>query len=167
MVIRDVSSADGASIVALNNASIPALPTLEATELGALLAHCGVARVAECDGVVMGFLLAMPSGTAYSSDNYRWFSRRFADFWYVDRVAVEAGAWGRGLGRALYADLETHMRARGAGILACEVNEKPPNPQSLAFHQRLGFQRLETRVSDAGKTVVMLMKDVNTCQAAT
>ncbi len=54
---------------------------------------------------------------------------------------VVADAWqGRGLGRALYADLSAQARDAGLPLLACEVNLDPPNPGSMAFHARLGFE---------------------------
>jgi predicted GNAT superfamily acetyltransferase len=52
------------------------------------------------------------------------------------RVVVAPEARGRGLGRRLYEDLAA---TAGARPLCCEVNLVPPNPGSLAFHERLGF----------------------------
>jgi predicted GNAT superfamily acetyltransferase len=55
---------------------------------------------------------------------------------YVDRVVVDEAARRRGLAQALYADL---ARTAVERPLVCEVNLEPPNPGSLAFHERLGF----------------------------
>jgi uncharacterized protein len=45
----------------------------------------------------------MPPDSAYDSVNYRWFTERYDDFMYLDRVAFDAEAQGRGLGTLLYA----------------------------------------------------------------
>ncbi|MBC7975179.1 MAG: GNAT family N-acetyltransferase, partial [Myxococcales bacterium] len=52
------------------------------------------------------------------------------------RVVIAADARGRGHARRLYDDLATRAAGRP---LCCEVNVQPPNPGSLAFHERLGF----------------------------
>ena len=44
----------------------------------------------------------------------------------------------------------------GEQRLTAEVNEDPPNPQSMAFHEKLGFRHLLSRMSRSGKVVAML-----------
>jgi uncharacterized protein len=44
----------------------------------------------------------------------------------------------------------------GEQRLTAEVNEKPPNPESMAFHAKLGFRHLQSRPSRHGKMVAML-----------
>jgi predicted GNAT superfamily acetyltransferase len=136
--VRDVKPADHAAMLAINNATYPAMNILDAEALAAIVAECAYARVAEDEHGVAAFLLGLPPGAQYDSDNYRWFSARYDDFLYVDRIAVHPRAQSHGLGGALYDDMAQWGRGRYPCILA-EVNLIPPNPGSQRFHTRHGF----------------------------
>jgi uncharacterized protein len=115
----------------------------------------------ELDGLVVGFCLVMPSDTDYDSVNYRWFTERHDDFLYLDRVAFDADAQGRGLGTLLYAEVDRLMVERGgAARLALEVNVDPPNEPSLAFHARRGFVEVGQQDTPYGIRVSMQMRPV-------
>ena len=43
------------------------------------------------------------------------------------------------MGRALYEAAFERAASAGAVEVTCEVNVEPPNPDSQAFHARLGF----------------------------
>lgn len=147
------------AILALNNAAVPAVNALDEPALAALAAM-GRLRVVREGDAILGFLLSMTQGAAYQSLNYRWFSGRFPRFRYVDRVVVAPGAQGRGIGRRLYEDALS-MPATGPGERLCaEVNLDPPNPGSIAFHERLGFMAICARLNpEAGKTVAMMVRE--------
>lgn len=140
MTIRDASPADLPRLLALNNAEAEAVNALEAPAFAAL---CGQAfallAAAGEGGAAEGFLLALDHRAPAQGPNHGWFLARERSFAYVDRVVVAPGAQGRGLGRALYGALEERARAAGLAALCCEVNLDPPNPGSMAFHERLGF----------------------------
>lgn len=61
------------------------------------------------------------------------------NFFYIDRVIITRCAQGQGLGRKLYDDVIGFARGRGCARLVCEVNTKPNNPRSHAFHASMGF----------------------------
>lgn len=105
-----------------------------------------------------GFLVAMTPDVPYDSGNFRWFVERGDDFVYIDRVAVSPWFRERGIAARMYADVERWARQRGAARLACEVNVRPRNDASLAFHERMGFASLHERETDYGLRVVMLEK---------
>lgn len=105
-----------------------------------------------------GFLVAMSPEVDYWSDNFKWFVDRGDDFVYIDRIAVSPWFRKRGIAARLYADVERWARAHGAARLTCEVNVRPRNEPSLAFHERMGFSSLEERETDYGLRVVMLEK---------
>lgn len=109
--------------------------------VGWLLRHAAYARVGTDPAGVTAFLLGLPPGIAYDSDNYRWFGARYRDFLYIDRIAVAERARGHGIGTSLYADIARVARGR-YGCLLAEVNEEPSNPLSIAFHERSGFMRV-------------------------
>jgi len=161
MHLRDAVAADLPAIHAINQANVPAVSDITFAELEWFFAKAGALRVAEFDGEVAGFLLALQPGLDYTSLNYVWFSARYADFWYIDRVAVGEDWRRRGIARALYADAEAHARAVAAPLLACEVNLRPRNDQSLAFHEEQGFIEVGQQDTDGGdKTVVMLVRNL-------
>jgi predicted GNAT superfamily acetyltransferase len=112
------------------------LSWLEPEELARLLSEAFYARRI---GDVDAFLIAFDQDARYDSPNFEWFRARYARFVYVDRVVVAGHARGRGLARRLYADLFDHAARAGHDLVACEVNEDPPNPASDAFHAALGF----------------------------
>jgi len=142
-VIRDLTPADHAAVLDINNATYPAMNRLTAAALADIVAVCVYARVREQDGRVVAFLLGLPPGATYASDNYAWFSARYADFVYVDRIAVHPSVQSAGYGAQLYDDLAAFARGRWPCILA-EVNALPPNPGSARFHARHGFAEVGT-----------------------
>lgn len=108
---------------------------LQPAAFAALISRCWHAR---CIGHE-AFLLALDQDAPAQGPNHAWFQARLRHFAYVDRVVVAAAAQGHGLGRLLYGDLIAAAAGRGLPVLACEVNLDPPNPASMAFHERLGF----------------------------
>jgi predicted GNAT superfamily acetyltransferase len=159
MVIREAGDDDHAAVLALNNSAVPHVNALTPEEFAWIVAHAGYFRVAIDDGGLAGFVIAFPPGVDYWSLNYRWFSEfyRGAGFFYLDRVVVTERARGSGVGRALYDDLGRFVAGTWSRI-ALEVNLLPPNPGSLAFHERLGFRRVGVREEDNGAKAVVLME---------
>lgn len=159
--IADAVEADRDWLLALNQACLPAVSSLDRPALDALLADAAVARVARIGAAPAGALIALRPGTSYGSDNYRWFCDRFDDFLYVDRVMVSETARGGGVGAALYDDIAGIAARLGVPRVTCEVNEEPPNPGSMRFHERHGFGKIESRASTGGsKRVAMLERPV-------
>lgn len=154
-LIRDATDADTLAILALNLESEHLLSPMNGERLGELRGWSAVQRVVELDGEVVGFLLALPAGTAYDSPNYRWFEASREGYLYVDRIVVGAGYRGRGLASALYDDLFAFARERGIGEIACEYNTDPPNAASRMFHTSYGFAEVGTQTLADGRTVSM------------
>jgi uncharacterized protein len=132
-MIRAIQSDDLPTVLALNNAHAVEVNSLTAEALGALVAVAAYARV--IDGG-HGFLIALSERSPVQGPNHAWFVARYPAFLYIDRVVVAPEARGRGHARALYDDLAAIAAGRP---LCCEVNIAPPNPGSLAFHDRMGF----------------------------
>jgi predicted GNAT superfamily acetyltransferase len=99
------------------------------------------------------FLIAFDQDGDYDSPNFLWFRERFARFLYIDRVVVAAAAQGQGWGRKLYAKLIETAKASGHDRIVAEINIQPPNPVSLAFHERLGFAAVGERALSLDKVV--------------
>ena len=156
LIITAATEEDLPSVLALNQANVPHVGplTLEALrELAAQASHFGVARAGE---EIAGFILALAPGQPYRSLNYRWFCERYEDFVYVDRLAVDGRFRGQGIGRALYESVE-RAAMRSTTWLTCEVNLRPPNPDSFAFHRRLGFVEVGQQDTEGGAKRVSLL----------
>ena len=154
--LRDACEADFERIVALNAVEAvqtSAMPRERLQLLHTLACHH---RVAEADGRVVAFLLAMDHAAAYDSENFRWFAGRFPRFVYVDRIVVDATMAGRGIGAGLYRDLFAYAHGRGIDAIACEYNQLPPNPASKAFHDRFGFVEVGQQPVAGGSKLVSL-----------
>lgn len=160
--LRPALPGDVPALAALNDAAAPAVNTLGAAGLAAHLPRCAVALVADdAAGVPQAFILALAPGADYDSENYRWFADRRPGSLYVDRIVVAPSSHGRGIGRALHDAVADHARSLGIAEVTCEVNLDPPNPQSLAFHHRLGFVRIGEQSTHGGAVrVAMLVRAI-------
>ena len=135
--LRQICREDLGALIDLNNSEVPKVgPLTEDTaeqliEFAALLFALGDPLEAFC--------VALPPGTQYGSANYRWVSERYDSFIYLDRICVAPSAQRRGYGRALYEAIEQNSDSEW---FLLEVNTRPENPESLAFHAALGFVEL-------------------------
>ena len=145
-------------MLALNNAHAEELSWKTADEFRALLAAASHVR-AEANGLAL--LVAFHEGCSYDNPNFAWLSERFTRFNYIDRVVVSERARGQGLARQLYDELERQTRADGRQRMVCEINSRPPNPASDAFHLKLGFHPVgEQHLEDRHKTVRYWAKEL-------
>jgi predicted GNAT superfamily acetyltransferase len=155
--VRDAVASDHAAVLLLNNSAAPHVNELSEGAFAWIVSHADYFRVADDDSGVAGFVIALRAGLEYWSLNYRWFMERGGDFLYLDRIVVAEGARGTGVGRALYDDIDRFASGTWPRI-TLEVNLLPPNPGSLAFHERLGFRRIGVREEDGGAKAVVLME---------
>jgi predicted GNAT superfamily acetyltransferase len=157
IAVRNGAARDRAAVLSLNNAATPHVNELTERSLGWIVDHADYFRVAEDEAGLTGFVLALRSGLEYWSLNYRWFGDRGGDFLYLDRIVVAERARRLGVGRALYDDIGRFASGKWP-LIALEVNLRPPNPGSLAFHERLGFRRVGVREEDGGTKAVAMME---------
>lgn len=127
-------------ILRINQEFVHWLSPLDKIELEHILEIATYKRqIDEGRGVLIGY----PHDADYPDHkNIAWLSQSLDNFFYIDRIIIDVAAQGQGYGRQLYADVEHHARERGYSALACEVNTKPNNPGSHAFHTRLGFEAI-------------------------
>ena len=156
--IRAYTPADLPALHAINEQGVPGVSRETPESLGkwVSLSECMVA-VGE-DGRPVGFLNLVPPGTAaYTSPNLRWFEARGGNVNYVDRIAIDAAARGQRIGEALYEAAFAACAGRYDGI-GCEVNRLPPNPGSLRFHKRLGFEEVGAQAFVPGEKEVIYLE---------
>ena len=134
---------------------------MDLDRLHALAAVADYLRVVESDGSFAGFLLAFRAGADYANANFDWFSERYKDFVYIDRIVVASHAARGGLGSHLYEDLFQWAKRRGVPYASCEYNLLPPNPRSAAFHHRHGFREVGSQtLADGANTVSMQLRSL-------
>jgi len=135
------------SLLRLNNENARETSPLTPEKLASMVAAASVATAVEPGNA---FLLAFAQDDNFDGGHFRWFRERLDRFVYVDRIVVGQGHRRLGLGRLLYADLFRRAALLGHSHIACEVNMRPPNPTSDAFHASFGFTEVGTATIDGG-----------------
>lgn len=160
VTIRPWRDDDLDALLRINTDAVPAVNLIPASELARLVSLSTVTLVAD-DGAPGGFVILLPPGQPYDSENYRWFSARAdaagSSFLYVDRVAVAERLRDRGVGSLLYAGVFEAARAAGVAEVTAEVNLRPPNPGSLRWHLRQGFVQVGTQLTKGDSVEVALL----------
>src|SRR6478736_2100722 len=150
----------GAAMLALNNDHAQELSWLEPARLQYLVEQSFLARRI---GNLEAFLLAFDQDAHYDSPNFQWFRARYPRFVYVDRIVVAQSARGRGHARLLHHDLFEQALRAAHELVVCEVNSRPPNPESDAFHAALGFVEVgSASVYEDSRTVRYLARTLTT-----
>jgi predicted GNAT superfamily acetyltransferase len=161
-LIRPIEPGDLDHILAINEANTPEVGSVDAERMRFIVGESPIALAVEVGDTIAGFCLVLGSDSAYDSVNYRWFTERYDDFMYLDRVAFAASHRGRGLGTLLYAQVDRAMaELDNVAALALEVNVDPPNEGSLRFHERLGFVEVGQQDTPYGIRVSMQMRPVS------
>lgn len=156
--LRPYEVRDAAAVLTLNQSHLDGVGPLDAERQDWLVGMTEACLVAVDDDAVVGFVVTLPSGTAYDSPNYRWFGERYDSFSYLDRVVVADSHQRRGIGRLLYDEVEATAAARGR--MALEVYVEPPNMASLAFHAARGYAEVGRLVQESGRMCAMFVKEL-------
>jgi uncharacterized protein len=144
-------------VLAINHAHVELLAPMDEDRWTRLRELADRFDVVEVDGGFAGFVVTFAPGAAYDSENYRWFSARYERFRYLDRVVLDPSVRRRGVGSAVYDELEAVATAYGRMLL--EVNVEPPNEPSLAFHARRGYAEVG-RLGEPGHRVALMAKEL-------
>ena len=140
MTLRNALFDDLPRLLDLNESALPHVNSIELGDMEWYLEIAAYFKVVENpNSDLLGFMIALNPGLEYSSDNYRWFSDAFDDFYYIDRIIISESA-------------RSHTPR-----LTCEVNTRPANPQSMTFHQRFGFTPVGTQQTEGGTKEVTLL----------
>lgn len=164
--IRPYSPDDLDAIHAINEGATPKVGSVTPEQLTHIAAESLLVPVAVDDatGAIAGFAMVLGPAADYGSDNYAWFRARYADFVYLDRVAIPPTHQRRGIGRALYDHIAAAapVARPSATDWTLEVNLRPRNDQSLGFHTAMGFAEVGQHESRAGYLVAMMVKPLGT-----
>ncbi len=156
IIIRDAAKADYPAIVKLNADAVEYTSIMDLERLKHLASLAAYLRVAETEGRVVAFLLAMQNSAAYENDNFDWFAERYEKFIYVDRVVVDRAYHGRKIGTLLYEDLFAFTRQCCIPLVTCEINSVPSNEPSARFHSCLGFNEVGSQWLGKGQKKVSM-----------
>jgi predicted GNAT superfamily acetyltransferase len=156
IVIRDVREHELDSVLALNNTAGDAILPMDADRLRFFWRQAAYFRVAETNGHLVGFLIALTPEAEYDSPNFLWFRERYAQFLYIDRIVVAGAHRGAGLGRIFYADVQSFAEPR-VPRMACEVPIGPGNNAVLLFHGGFGFHEVGQHVLPGARGRVALL----------
>ena len=166
LVFRDIAYSDISTVVALNEANIHFLSLMTLGAVRRFYDTAAYFRVAVLKDEIVGFAVSFDPKADYDSPNFRWFQARFAPFLYIDRVVIRNDWRRRGIGFGFYAEIERVAVFRGLEVLACEVDVRPPNPASMAFHTKYGFSEIGSQtIVDRDKTVSYQIKRVKSSSA--
>jgi len=155
-LLRPLEPRDHAAVLDLNARNVELLAPMDEQRLAQLVAWAHRADVILAGAEVAGFVFTFGPGTAYDSENYRWFSEHRGDaFYYLDRIVLADTHRRLGLGRRVYDELERVAATYGRMVL--EVNIEPANEPSLAFHRARGYVAV-TELGETGRRVVLMEK---------
>lgn len=159
ITVRPATDADLDAIRMLNRSAVPAVSDVDPMALWRLVEQSSPTLVAEDTdgGGVVAFMIALGPNADYESPNYRFFADRYPSFRYVDRVVVDPSYARQGIGAHLYDLLEADAAEGGVAVLTAEVNVKPPNESSLAFHAARGFMGVGEQDTEGGSKRVRLL----------
>lgn len=156
MDIIALSVSDIDAMWAINEQGLPGTGKVSKKEIVQLLEFSSLSVGAYDQGELVGFVICLPPKTAYGSLNYAWFNEHYESFVYVDRIAVSEENRNKGVGSALYDHVVSYSKQHGVPV-AAEVNREPPNPGSMRFHNRFGFEEVGV-LHHAEKSVTMFLK---------
>jgi len=156
LVIHRVSESAYQDILALNQSEVQYTSPMNLERLKLLDSLSSYHRIAMINSQAAGFILVMKDHAAYENDNFNWFSLRYDNFLYIDRIVVGKEYQGCGVGLLLYKDLFSFARQEKIKIITCEININPPNERSLVFHHKLGFREVGSQFVDHKKKQVSM-----------
>lgn len=155
--IRDANEDDFPFILKLNRENVEVLAEMDEDKLSYFKERAELFFVVEADDVPAAFLIGLKDGVDdYDSENYRWFSKNYSRFLYVDRIVIDEAYRKMGIGKRLYMEVFRHAGKTGADIVAAEIDIIPYNESSLKFHEKMGFEEVGTQYVREGTVKVSL-----------
>lgn len=159
MQLSAISTADLERVLAINEAVVPHVNSIDLEQMRWFAKNASYFKVATMDHQLVGFLIGLRPGLAYHSENYRWFCDNYKDFGYVDRVAVDESARRFGVASRLYEDFAAQLTGV-VPYMTCEVNLRPPNESSMRYHEQHGFRQVATQETEGGAKQVALLEKI-------
>ena len=154
--IEKASKKDLGSILSLNQDSKPAVSSSSFEMMQHLFTICDYFKVCKTNGKIIGFLNALLPSKDYNSEHYNWFEDRYKSFIYVDRIVIHKSYQNKGYGTIFYNDLMKSFNKDSLNV-ACEINTRPYNKQSIQFHKKYGFKEVGKKDVNSNKSVMYMI----------
>lgn len=160
--VRPMTASDCPAVLRINADGQPGVAPLDSKELARLLGLTGHHIIAlGPEAQTFGYMLSFTSDSEYDGEELGHFKVTLpTPFIYIDQVAVAAEARRSGVGAALYRAIEEHAREHEVGRLCCEVNTRPLNSASAAFHRKMGFHTRGALTTQDGRAVDLYLKEL-------
>lgn len=155
LTIRPVRPDDFEQVLAINTEGYPGVSPLKLAELTLARELSPCFGVAEHASQVVGYIITYRDTQEYDGDEFNWFKQNFSNFLYIDQIAIAASARRLRVGTQLYRHIGQVAQELGLTSLVCEVNLEPPNPISLSFHSRQGFEAVGVMNTGDGRRVTL------------
>lgn len=160
-IIRAAEEKDFAKILKLNAADVEMLSPLDEKILSRMAELAELFQVVEIGGEVVAFQIIFREGTDYWSENYKWFCENYPRFLYIDRIVVDKDFRQFGIGRSFYDEVFHLAKSCGISTVAAEIDIAPKyNSASMAFHKKMGFHEVGTRLFKKNITVSLQIKNL-------
>lgn len=156
IVIRNARPEDYDFILKVNEVNVEVLSPMPMERMLWLKEMSDMFVVAEVNDELAAFLIAIREGQPYDSENYVWFSEKYPQFLYIDRIVIDEPFRAAGLGRALYQAVKDRAIETGVKDVTCEVDTIPYNETSLKFHEAMGFREVGEQIIRGGAIKVSL-----------
>ena len=155
--IQTISEKDYPNLIAINNKIHPPHIAIDYQFLETYIPQSTYYKKITLKEKAIGFVFTLPSRAKYLSLNYLWFSERYSEFIYIDRVGFLPEFQSKGFGSLLYSDL-TQFSDKNKTPLTCEVSCNPPNTASLNFHSKFSFTKVGNRRESKTCELAMLFR---------
>ena len=158
-LIRNIEEKDLTFILGLNEENVEVLSPMDEEKLEFFMEHGELVKILETDdrNKPMAFFIVLREGVAeYKSENYIWFSNRYKEFLYIDRIVIDEQYRRMGLGRKIYEYICEYAKNIGVAVVTAEIDTIPYNEASLKFHKTMGFNEVGEQFIRGGMIKVSL-----------
>ena len=158
MIIRDAKKEDCLNILTLNEKNVEMLLPMDCQQFMYFIEKSELFKVAEIDGNIVAFLIALRSKVDYNLQVYQWFLQRYSNFIYIDRVVIDEAYRRMGIARKLYECMFDHSYRQGITTITSGIEVEPNyNKASIEFHNSMGFEEVGKQYVRSGTVNVSLL----------
>ncbi len=150
-----MTPADLPAVMAVNESNVGDVGSIGTDQLAGILDDSPIALVAVgSEGAVVGFCLVIDATCAHQTPRAAWALAAAAPDLHLERVAFDMRYSGKGLGLALYDELDRRIESIAADApssritLTSLVRLEPPNEHSIGFHASRGFEIVDRATFD-------------------
>ncbi|MFA5134629.1 MAG: GNAT family N-acetyltransferase [Patescibacteria group bacterium] len=146
IIIRNATQQDIPSIVKVNHLSQRTenlnglIQKRTKEEFKKLMKLCKHIVAAEKDGIIIGYTTILDESAPYlENEIFSFYPKHYSNFVFIDQVATHPDYRRMGIAKQMY---EFFIKNEPKRILVDFLVE-PRNPESIAFHERMGFKSIQ------------------------